>query len=85
MAQRKATMKKIREILRLKEESELSLRKISRAMKLSRPVVTDYIDRCHNRGLDYERIKDMPDDELEALLRSDALNLDEDKRYSTLA
>jgi len=85
MAQRKATMKKIREILRLKEESELSLRKISRAMKLSRPVVTDYIDRCHNRGLDYERIKDMPDDELEALLRSDALSVDEDERYMVLA
>jgi len=85
MAQRKATMKKIREILRLKEESGLSLRKISRAMKLSRPVVTDYIGRCLNRGLDYKRIKDMPDDELEALLRSDTLSVDEDERYSALA
>jgi transposase len=85
MAQRKATMKKIREILRLKEEFHLSLRKISRAMKLSRPVITDYLERCKLHGLTYQRVLSMPDDELEALLRNDVSNTSEDKRYSALA
>jgi predicted XRE-type DNA-binding protein len=40
------SMSKIREIIRLKEESGLSIRQISRALTVSRPVVTEY---CQQR------------------------------------
>jgi len=85
MSQRKATMKKIREILRLKSECGLSLRKISAVIKLSRPVITEYLDRCERHGLTWQNIKDMPDDELEKLLQAEVPAKEKDKRYATLA
>jgi transposase len=85
MAQRKATMKKIREILRLKEESKLSLRKISQVMKLSRPVITDYLERCVRHGLTFQRVLNMPDDELEEILRTDIASPNDDERHHALA
>jgi transposase len=85
MAQRKATMNKIRELLRLKDECGLSLRKISRAMKLSRPVITDHLQRCKIRGITHQTALTMPDDELEALLRSDTATTNEDGRYLALS
>jgi transposase len=84
MAQRKATMNKIREILRLKEESGLSLRKIARAMRLSRPVVTEYIERCARHGLSSEKIRSMPDDDLESLISGKTTALYEDVRHQKL-
>lgn len=78
-------MNKIREIVRLKEVCGLSLRQISQAMKLSRPVVTDYLARCGELRLGFERIKDMPDSELESLLRSSTMTSTvDDARYSIL-
>ena len=39
MAQKRVSMSKVREIIRLYEETELSYRKIGRALKISHPVV----------------------------------------------
>lgn len=85
MGQRKVSMNKLREILRLKEICGLTLRKVARAMSLSRPVVTEYLERCAARGLDYATARDMPDDVLEALLKQSAKSDVEDTRYQALA
>jgi transposase len=85
MAYRKMTMNKTREILRLKEESGLSLRKIARVMKLSRPVITDHLERCRQNGITYETAQNMSDDKLESILSSKAKTLHNDDRYLTLA
>lgn len=84
MGQRKVSMNKLREILRLKEVCGLSLRQVSRAMQLSRPVITDYLARCAELGLGYDKIKDMPDDDLESSLRSSVAPITDDARYRTL-
>ncbi len=64
MAQRRISMKKIREIIRLHDECLLSNRQIARAIGASRPVVGDYISRVKAAGLKYSDIKDMSDDSL---------------------
>jgi len=60
-------MKKIREIIRFKETTDMSVRKIALALKISRPVVAQYIKDFKTSGLAYEEIKSMPDSEFLAL------------------
>lgn len=57
-------MNKIREIIRMHEELHLSGKKISKALGVSRPVVSDYISGMKISGLVYADIANMPDDEL---------------------
>lgn len=57
-------MKKIREIIRLKETCNLSKRKIARALGVSRPVVDQYLSDFYASGLDYKEISNLPDDKL---------------------
>jgi transposase len=57
-------MEKIREIIRLKEDVDLSERAISRVLKISRPTVKQYIEQIHTAGLNFASIKDMDDDTL---------------------
>lgn len=61
-------MRKIRETIRFYEETKLSERAISRALKVSRPVVKQYINQIRAAGLDYASIKDMEDDALLEIL-----------------
>lgn len=63
MGRRRINMKRIREIIRLKE-CGLSIRKISGVLKVSRPTVTEYIERCQACGLTYAQIENISDDEL---------------------
>ncbi len=56
MTQRRLSMRKIREIMRLNDEHALSQRGISRALDISRPVVSDYISKIHSAGLNYQDI-----------------------------
>jgi len=67
MARKRINMKKIREIIRFKETTNMSERKIARALKISRPVVAQYIKDFKASGLAYEEIKSMPDSEFLAL------------------
>ena len=67
MARKRINMKKIREIIRFKETTDMSERKIARALKISRPVVAQYIKDFKSSGLAYEEIKSMPDSEFLAL------------------
>jgi transposase len=83
MPMRRTSMKKIREIIRLKQECGLSRRKISRAVRISRPVVAQYITDIVSAGLSYDEIKDMPDDDLLEILESDKKSRNE--RYDKLS
>lgn len=67
MARKRINMKKIREIIRFKETSDMSDRKIARALNISRPVVAQYIKDFNASGLTYEETKEMPDSRFLAL------------------
>jgi transposase len=60
-------MKKIREIIRFKETTNMSDRKIARALNISRPVVAQYLKDFNASGLTYEETKDIPDSRFLAL------------------
>jgi len=64
-------MKKIREIIRMNEKTGLSRRQISRALNISRPVVSDYIEKFERADLKYADIKNISDDKILDLLDSD--------------
>jgi transposase len=64
MPRRRISMNKVREIVRLNDQCGLSQRVIARALNVSRPVVSEYIDKVRSAGLVYEKIKDMDDDAL---------------------
>lgn len=74
-------MKKIREIMRLHEQSGLSRRGISQALNISRPVVSDYIAKVKTSGLSYKDIEKMPDETLLEVLQKIKTT---DERYETL-
>lgn len=67
MARKRITMKKIREIIRFKETTDMSDRKIARALNVSRPVVAQYIKDFTASGLTCAEISTMPDSQLLAL------------------
>ncbi len=83
MAKRKVTMKKIREIIRLHTECNMSIRQIAQSLTISRPVVTDYIQLIQRTGISYADISAMPDNELEHLVSSG--NKKENQRYQRLS
>jgi transposase len=64
-------MKKFREIIRLSETSGLSQRQIARALNVSRPVVSDTIEKFKKSGMNYEVINILSDPELNNLLCED--------------
>ena len=57
-------MNKIREIIRLNEQAGLSARAISRAVVVSRPVVTHYLTQARGAGLSWDEVKEISDDAL---------------------
>jgi transposase/biotin operon repressor len=69
MSQRRISMKKIREIMRLHEQSKLSQRQISQALGMSRPVISDYITKIKSAGLTFIDIEKMPDETLLNILQ----------------
>lgn len=60
---KRTKMKRIREILKLYEEYNLSIRKISKALNVSRPVVSQYLIDFKKTGLTYKDIQRLNDDE----------------------
>ncbi len=51
MPKKRIKMKKIREIIRLAETSELSQRQIAKAVQVSRPVVSEIVQKFKATGL----------------------------------
>ncbi len=67
MARERISMVNIRELLRL-HEAKLKNRQIARALKISRPAVTRYLEQLLIVGLTYDKIKEMPDDKVMGLI-----------------
>jgi transposase len=68
MPMRRISMNKVREIIRLKQRCHLSERAISRALNLSRPVISQYLIDIANSALSYDEIQDMDDDSLTEMI-----------------
>jgi len=66
--QKRIKMKKIREIIRLAETSSLSQRQIAKAVNVSRPVVSEALQKFKATGLKREEIKGISDTLLNDLL-----------------
>lgn len=64
MAQERLTVRKIREVLRLKEEAGLSNRAIARACKISNSTVGEYVRRAQQAGLHWPLPVGISDDDL---------------------
>ncbi len=75
-------MNKIREMIRLDEIAKLSQRAISKALNVSRPVVSEYLTKVKKAGLSYETITTMDDDSLLQAI-TDTVCV-KNKRYNTL-
>ena len=64
MTRERLTLRKIREILRLREESKLSNRAIARACKISNSTVVEYLQRAQMAGLHWPLPEGMSEDAL---------------------
>lgn len=64
MVQERLTLRKIREILRLKEEAGLSNRAIARVCKISNSTVGEYLNRAQAAGLHWPLPEGLSEDEL---------------------
>ena len=62
------SMRKIRELLRLRWENHLPQRAISQSLKLSQASVSDYLNRARRAGLSWPLPDGLDDARLEALL-----------------
>jgi transposase len=82
MANKRISMKKIREVYRLFFESNLSQRQISLALSISRPCISDYLNGFYNSGINYSDIKNMNDEELWELVKTNKPKVNE--RYKIL-
>ena len=68
MARPRLSVRKVKEILRLKYESRLSERAIATACKVSRSTVADYLARASEAGLTWPLPVNLSEAELEAML-----------------
>lgn len=82
MPMRRIPMNKIREIIRLKEQCDLSQRAITRALSISRPVVSDYLSQIKSSGIDYSMAQELDDDTLIEIIEGTGKTRSE--RYLTL-
>lgn len=65
MAQKRLSMRKIKEILRLKWESGLSNRAIARACSIGRETVREYLERAAEAGVSWPLPEGLTEEELE--------------------
>ena len=68
MSQERLSMRKIREILRLKWECQLSQRTIARSCRISRSTVSEYVKRAEAAGLSWPLPESLSEEELYRLL-----------------
>lgn len=81
MARKRISMKKIRDIIKLKIETDLSNRQIAKTLVVSRPAVTEYWDQFQTSGIDYNKLKEIPDSKLLEFLKRDKKS---NTRHATL-
>lgn len=80
MAQERLTLRKIREIIRLKEEAGLSNRAIARACKISNSTVGEYLYRAQQAGLHWPLPDGMGEEEVYQKLFPESAQLVEAER-----
>jgi transposase len=68
VANRRLTMRKIREVLRLHQGAGLGLRAVARSLSLSPATVADYVGRARATGLAWPLPEDLDDGALERRL-----------------
>jgi transposase len=68
MAKERLSMRKVREVLRLKFDQNLSNRTISKSCQISKTTVADYVDRFCSSGLEWPLPESVCDERLETLL-----------------
>ena len=68
MARRRIRVEKIKEVIRYGVTTELSERAIGRALKVSRTVVTKYLEWFRDSGLSWEQAQELPDSKLLTVL-----------------
>jgi hypothetical protein len=68
VAQKRLSMRKLREVLRLKHERGLSNRRIGKSLKISHTTVAEYLARATQAGVGWPLPEDWDDDRLEAAL-----------------
>src|SRR5918993_3903661 len=68
MANRRLSMRKIKEVLRLTHHGKLSERQVAQSLKLSRSTVKDYRGRAHRAGLSWPLPETLSDEALEQKL-----------------
>ena len=73
MAQRRLSMRKIKEILRLKYEAKLTNRQIAHSCKLARSTIANYLERAEKAGLRWPLPDELDEDQLHELLFPDTL------------
>jgi len=70
---RELSMRTIRELLRLALSNErISARNIGRSLRVSHPTVKKYVQAISEAGLDWEKIRQMDDEQLKVVLKSSA-------------
>ena len=80
MPAERLSMRKIREVLRLRFASGLSQRVIARSVGLSQGAVCDYLDRARRAGLGWPLPDELDDARLETLLFPSPPNTPADER-----
>ena len=68
MARKELTMRKIKEILRLKNELRLSDRQVGRSLNISHSTVREYQKRAERAGISWPQAEEMGEDELRSKL-----------------
>jgi transposase len=83
MAKRKKkelSMRKIREVLRLRLSCNMGFREIARSCSISHTTVGQYLSRAEESGLTYEEIEKMDDGKLVVLLKKNSVSKDKESR-----
>ena len=68
MPKERLTLRKIREILRLRWECQLSERVVARSCRISHSTVGDYVKRAETAGLKWPLAEELSESQLYALL-----------------
>ncbi len=68
MANTRLSMRKIKEVLRLKHHCALSRRQIAHSCQISRSAVGDYLERAEKAGISWPLPEGLTDQELEQRL-----------------
>lgn len=82
MARKRVTLKKIKDIIKLKHTTELSDRQIASALQVSRPLVKKYWDAFKQSGIDYAQLETVADSVLLKALEGPVVKID--RKYQNL-